>query len=436
MVSASRSKVRIPSLRCHKASGQAVVTIRRRDIYCGKFGSIEADQQYRRVIAELVANGPEVVRHHGVARDASQRRATATSPSPHITVAELLLAYVEFAERDYPPPSREIEPIKVVCRTIRELFGTMIAADFGPRCLKALRQHWIDQGLARTFINKKVSRVKRIWGWGCSEELIPATAWHSLLALSGLRAGRSDAKESPPKESVPESDFWEIVPGLPAPVRAILELLWWTGARSGEICTLRTCDIIRDREPWQYNPDRHKNAHRGHKRVIFFGPKARAILKPFLDDENPDKFLFSPAETVRAQREAAKVPHRSEARRARSAATKRRIEAEQRLETTGKSRPKSSRLPGARYNRHSLANALRRFCRKHEKPYFNPHRLRHTTKSRLEQLVGLAAAAAVTGERYASDETQAALGHSNRIMTGKYGSPSYGLAAVTMEQYG
>jgi len=47
--------------------------MRRRDIYCRKFGSIEADQQYRRVFAEFVANGPEVVRHHGVARDASQR---------------------------------------------------------------------------------------------------------------------------------------------------------------------------------------------------------------------------------------------------------------------------------------------------------------------------------------------------------------------------
>jgi integrase len=170
--------------------------------------------------------------------------------------------------------------------------------------------------------------------------------------------------------------------------------------------------------------------------LIFFGPKARAILKPFLDEENPENFLFSPADAVHALREAAQVSHRTEARRVRSAAYKRRLEAEQRLEKTGQSRPKSSRRPGTRYNRHSLANALRRFCRKHKKPYFNPHRLRHTTKSRLEQLVGLAAAAAVTGERFASDETQATLGHSNRIMTGKYGSPSYGLAAMTMEQYG
>jgi len=73
MVSASRSQVRIPSLRCHKASGQAVVTIKRCDIYCRTFGSIEAEQQYRRVIAKFVAYGPEVVCHNGVARDASQR---------------------------------------------------------------------------------------------------------------------------------------------------------------------------------------------------------------------------------------------------------------------------------------------------------------------------------------------------------------------------
>lgn len=436
MVSASGSNIRVPSLRLHKASGSAVVTVRGRDIYCGKWGTPEAEAHYRRVIADLIASGPEVVRHHGLPRPDGKRRAFIPPTARAISVSELLLAYVEFAEGYYRPPSRETEIIKVSCKAVRELFGDTPAAEFGPRQLKAVRQQWIEQGRARKYINAKIGRIVRIWQWGGEEELVPAATWHALKCLRGLRFGRSEAKETEPIESVPEADFWTVVPGLSAPVRAILELLWWTGARSGEICALRTCDIVRDSEPWQYCPERHKNAHRGHKRVIFFGPKSREILKEFLDDENPEKFLFSPADTVRVQREAAKVPHRSDIRRARAAANKRRLEAKQRLEETGKSRPKSSRRPGDRYNRHSLANAVRRFCDRTGKAYFNPHRLRHTTRTRLEQLVGEAAAAAVQGKSFASDETTAALGHANRLMTAKYGSPSYGLAAVTMEQHG
>jgi integrase len=436
MVSASRSGIRFPSLRRHKASGQAVVTVRGRDIYCGRYGTPEADETYRRVIAELVSSGPEVVRHHGLAKPGRGQHAFTPPTRRPITVAELLLAYVEHAERYYQAPSREIEIIRVTCRAVRELFGSIAASEFGARQLKAVRQQWIDQKQARKYINARISRIARMWRWAAEEELVPASSWHALQSLSGLRAGRSAAKEPERKKPVPEADFQRALTGLPAPVRAILEVLWWTGARSGEICSLRTCDIVRDCEPWQYCPERHKNSHRGHKRAIFFGPRARAVLQPFLDDENPERFLFSPADAVRAQKETAKVPHRSDARRAQAAATKRRIEAKQRLAKSGKSRPTSSRRPGARYNRNSLANALRRCCSRLEVPYFNPHRLRHTARVRIDELVGEAASAAVSGVEFASEESQATLSHSSRKMTQRYGSTCYGLAAITMERYG
>ncbi len=436
MVSASGSNIRVPSLRLHKASGQAVVTVRGRDIYCGRWGSPDADANYRRVIADFLASGAEVVRHHGLDRAGGRRRAFPPPTARAISVSELLLAYLEFAEGYYPPPSRETEILKLSCRAVREIFGNIPADAFGVRQLKSVRQRWIDEGLARKYINAKVSRIVRIWQWAAEEELVPASAWHALKSLNGLRYGRSAAKESEPKTSVPEADFWRITPKLSPPVRAILELLWWTGARSGEICSLRTCDIIRESEPWQYCPARHKNAHRGHKRAIFFGPKARAILREFLDEENPQKYLFSPADVVIAKREAAKVPHRSDVRRAQAAATKRKLESRRRLVKTGKSRPKTSRRAGDRYNRHSLANALRRSCKKHGTPYFNPHRLRHTARSRLDELVGQAASAAVVGKAFASDESTATLGHAHRTMSAKYGSPCYGLAAMTMEKFG
>lgn len=37
-----------------------------------------------------------------------------------------------------------------------------------------------------------------------------------------------------------------------------------------------------DREIWLYTPTSHKTAHRGKKRTIYIGPRAQAILKPWL----------------------------------------------------------------------------------------------------------------------------------------------------------
>ncbi len=232
MVSAPRSNIRLPSLRLHKASGQAVVTVRGRDIYCGKHGTAEADENYRRVIAELLASGPEVIRHIGVTKLGSRHHEFSPPATRAITVAELLLAYIEHAEGYYKPPSREIEIIKIACRTVRELLSNLPASEFGVRQLKAIRQQWIDQTQARKYINAKVSRIVRIWQWATEEELVPASTWHSLKALRGLRAGRSAAKEPAKPRPVPEADFRKAMTGLRPPVRAILELLWLTAARS------------------------------------------------------------------------------------------------------------------------------------------------------------------------------------------------------------
>ncbi|MFN7814300.1 MAG: hypothetical protein ACK5SI_16780, partial [Planctomycetia bacterium] len=92
MASAPKCQIRVPSLRLHRASGQAVVTIRGRDIYCGKHGSPESAEHYRRVIADLVASGGEVVRQLGLPRPGARQPAFPTHKAHSISVSELLLA--------------------------------------------------------------------------------------------------------------------------------------------------------------------------------------------------------------------------------------------------------------------------------------------------------------------------------------------------------
>ncbi len=82
-----------PKYRSH-VSGQAVVTIRRKDIYLGPYGSAaESRGEYARIIASLKDEEPpeRLVAHLG----------------PDITINELLRAFLTNASARYSEASRE-----------------------------------------------------------------------------------------------------------------------------------------------------------------------------------------------------------------------------------------------------------------------------------------------------------------------------------------
>ena len=81
---------RIPTLRLHRPSGQAVVTLAGVDRYLGRYGTPEAKQAYDRLLGEWLAAG----RPQNTARE--------------LTVGDVLADYLEFARDYYSPPSREI----------------------------------------------------------------------------------------------------------------------------------------------------------------------------------------------------------------------------------------------------------------------------------------------------------------------------------------
>ena len=54
-------KQKLPSYRLHKASGQAVVTLRGRDHYLGSYGSAESHTDYKRLIAEWLSESYPLV---------------------------------------------------------------------------------------------------------------------------------------------------------------------------------------------------------------------------------------------------------------------------------------------------------------------------------------------------------------------------------------
>src|SRR5215471_13144300 len=129
-------RIKVPSYRLHKQSGQAVVTLTdglgtRRDVLLGRHGTKESRQEYARVIAEWEASG----------RRLPAKSAEPSAPSD-LSVNELVLAYWEFAEAFYGfKHSRKGTSFNIrdVLSLLKNLYGDTRAADFGPLALKACR---------------------------------------------------------------------------------------------------------------------------------------------------------------------------------------------------------------------------------------------------------------------------------------------------------
>ncbi len=257
------------------------------------------------------------------------------------------------------------------------------AAEFGPRKLKALQAVLVAQGLTRGGVNRRVAEIKRAFGWGVGEELVAVAVHQALLRVASLGKGRAAAPDPPPVRPVSAADVERTLPRLCRVVRDMVTLQLLTGARPGEICVLRPCDVTRDRDVWEYVPAAHKTEHLGRSRTVFLGPQAQAVLAPYLEGRPPQAYCFSPAESVAELRAARKATRKTPERCGNRAGTNR------------KAAPKVS--PGERYGAGSYRHAVARACDKAGLPRWSPNRLRHARATELRRLFGIEAARVVLG---------------------------------------
>ncbi len=337
----------LPKLRRHRPSGQGSVRLGGKDYYLGKWPADQDDPpatvlaRYNQKLAEWLANGRRSL-------------AVTTSPAPGgPTVSEVILPYLDHVENYYRHPdgrpTSEVGVIKAVLRRLRALFGPTPAAEFDNLALEKLRARMIDEGLARTRINKDVCRVRALFKWAAGRKLVPVAVYQSLLLVAGLRAGRSGAKETAPVRPVPAAHVEAVLPHVSAEIRAMVELQRLTGMRPGEVCRLRAIDLDVAGRIWLYRPAHHKTAWRGRSRVVPIGPRAQSVLRPFLVP-NTQAYLFSPAraeEEWRAAKRAARKTkvYPSEVGRRR----KRRVRGPR-------------RRPGERYATRQYEQAIARAC--------------------------------------------------------------------------
>jgi integrase len=326
-------------------NGQARITVRaadgrRKDLVLGPHGSPESLAEYRRVLAELGAHG-------------GLYPVQATAPAAaDLTVNELLLQYWHWAEEHYRDPegnpTRELENLKDALRPLRPLYGHTQAKGFGPSSLRAVQQEMVKAGLCRSVVNSRVNRVRRLFKWAASFELVPVAVHQALQTVLGLRRGHGKVREAGPIKPAADEHVNATVPFLPAPVRAMVELQRLTACRAGEVMVMRAIDLSMTGPVWTYRPRRHKNQHRGMDRIIFLGPQAQEIVKPFLTIDL-EAFLFSPRAYVEAL-------HRSRAEQRKTKRTP------SELKRKRKATPR--RVPAERYSRRSYRVAVVRGCDK------------------------------------------------------------------------
>lgn len=326
-----QSTTRVPSYRQHKPSNQAVVPLNGRDVHLGKWRSQASKDEYQRVVGEWLANGRSLPEENG-----------------SLTVAQVARRFWEFAKTYYRKNGRatsELDEYRLTIRQLRQLYGSTSAREFGPLKSKTVREAKIDSGLSRGVVNHRMSRLRRIFKWAASEELVPPSVFHGLSSVEGLRKGRTTAREPEPVLPVTDEAVEATIPWLQPVVAEMIRFQRYTGCRPAEVCIIRPCDVDMSGDVWVYRPESHKTEHRGRKRVICIGPKGQEVLRPYLL-RPADSYCFSPVDSERKRRagmhERRKTP----------------LSCGNRPGTNRKRRPK--KVPGNRYTTNTYRRAIHR----------------------------------------------------------------------------
>ncbi len=171
----TKSALRVPALTLHKPTGQARVRIEGRDHYLGSFGTDEAQERYKRLIAEWLSGQLATVSGVDV-----------VSPGASLSINVLIYRYLPWAKGYYLKHgklSSGYHSMRESAQSLREHYGRLSANEFGPLKLKAIREALIARGLSRSTINARIDRIKLIFKWGVENELVAAPVYQALQAV-------------------------------------------------------------------------------------------------------------------------------------------------------------------------------------------------------------------------------------------------------------
>jgi integrase len=407
--------------------GRARIRLDGRTFYLGAVGSPEARRLEDRIVGAWLANGrrlpddfdPRATTSSSVAPEAAAATPVAAAtvapppaplpPAPppgpeaaggELTVGELCQRWLAWIKAERLTPGQDtsiLHGAKQATYALRRHWA-MRAGDFGPRALAEVRAALANEPIrvvnrkpkakaatatpskrakpkppkppkppryrARSTVVDTVGRVRQLFRWAVSRELVAPDRVHALASLEALLPGQTKAVEREPVKAVPDDVFNATLAKLPPIMADLLRVCRLTGSRPGEVCRLIVRHIDMRGEVWTYAPPKHKNAWRGHSRNVEIGPRAQAILRRYIGNRSIDAPLFSPRESEELR----------------------------------------GRKPGRHHRDHyddcQVCRAVTRACEKHGIQRWTPYQLRHSRLEEVREAFSLDHAQAVGGQKH------------------------------------
>ena len=199
-------------------------------------------------------------------------------------------------------------------RAAVELFGTADAP--GPfrdtlagELTSGAAQDWIDglctRGLSRYSVARLLSFLRQCLSWGRVAGMVPAGV---VADVGNVKI----AKGATPRPKVRRGVTWEQVEAVCAKLRGkvaadVLRVLWYSGARPSEVERITVgmvhrAGVVRPEKGqpvalgrcWAVNFGRDSKT--GEERCLFFGPRAQAVIGPYLEKRPAGAVLFQTRE--------------------------------------------------------------------------------------------------------------------------------------------
>jgi integrase len=269
-------------------------------------------------------------------------------------------------------------------------------------------------------VTRYLATLKRAARWGAKSQRVKLEVCQ-LIELANVPKGWG--RRSKKVLAADPALVAKVLPFLTPPVRAIAELQILTGSRQGGLIRLRPRDIYRTGKQelpglgvvdldvagvWVGIPVSHKKEWRDKPRWVVLGPRAQAVIEPFLQGD-PESYCFRPEESVRALRERQRQDRAS---RGGGSGGNRKPRVSQ---------PKSK--PREHYTTAGYRQAIRRACVRAGVAVINPHQIRHLFAAQIRDSHGI-------------EDAQAMLGHDSPDMTKHYAKRSFERAARVARESG
>lgn len=383
--------ISVPKLGRHARTGQGRVRIDGRDYYCGIYGTDDCNTRYRALIAEYMAKGAVSEPARGARRGKSLEGPTVAMIAERYRDDWMRLRGEEFCKV-------QVDPAKT---RLVAWFGNLPAAEFGPTHLREFQRRAAEQLTVRgrritfTWLQNRLVRVVRAaFSWAACEELIHEDVSTRLNGTKLLGAGKLGLVRGKRRQLVADDVVEATLPHVASPmVRAMIQILRLTGMRPSELFRMRRAEVDQSADVWLYCPPRHKTEAHGDVRQVSIGPKAQAIIAPYLMRVGPEDLVFCPRVAVREYRDAQRAKRQSPLTPSQIA----------RGERARANEGNGLRRAGEMFTASALNRAVARACKRAGVAAWSPYRLRHTAATSIVAEFGIDVGQAVLGHR--SQET-------------------------------